>query len=63
LTDHGVYVRTGCFFGSLDEFIEAVDKKHGGGINGKEYRAAIEMIRTHAELWTPTAAEPQEGKE
>jgi len=63
ITDSGVYVRTGCFFGPLNEFIEAVEKTHGDGIHGKEYRAAIEMAKIHAELWTPTAAESPEGTE
>ena len=53
ITDCGVYVSTGCFFGTLDAFAEAVEKNHGGGVHGKEYRAAIEMIKAHAELWTP----------
>jgi len=53
LTDHGVYVRTGCFLGTLEKFAAAVDEKHKDSIHGAEYRAAIEMIKIHAELWTP----------
>ena len=53
LTDHGVRVRTGCFLGTLEMFAAAVDEKHKDSIHGAEYRAAIEMIKIHAELWTP----------
>ena len=56
LTDQGVYVRAGCFFGSVNAFAERVEKTYGDGTHGKEYRAAIELIRVHAELWTPETA-------
>ena len=53
ITDNGVFVKTGCFFGTLDEFAAAVSKEHGDNSHGKEYAAAIQMIKTHEELWTP----------
>ena len=53
LTDYGVYVRRGCFFGSIDEFRAAVDRKHGGGNHAREYRAAIALIEAHAAIWSP----------
>ena len=53
LTDYGVYVRRGCFFGSIDEFRAAVDRKHGGGDHAREYRAAIALIEAHAAIWSP----------
>lgn len=52
LTDHGLYVKTGCFFGTHDEFIEAVSKTHKGNENEREYRAALKLIEAHADLWT-----------
>ena len=52
LTDYGVYVRRGCFFGSIDEFRAAVDRKHGGGDHAREYRAAIALIEAHAAIWS-----------
>ena len=55
VTDQGVLVRAGCFFGSLDEFSSAVDKTHGDSVHGIEYATAIAMIDAHAELWTPAA--------
>ena len=53
VTNLGVRVRTGCFFGSLDEFRAAVAQTHGDGTHGREYAAAITMIEAHAALWTP----------
>ena len=53
LTDAGVYLRRGCWFGSIDEFEAAVTDKHGSNDHGQEYRAAIEMARAHATIWTP----------
>lgn len=51
LTDAGVKIAAGCFFGSLEEFRAAVTKTHEGGLHGREYAAAIQMIEVHAELW------------
>ncbi len=53
LTDQGVKVRAGCFFGSLDEFRAAVAKTHGNSNHGREYAAAITMIDAHAAIWYP----------
>jgi hypothetical protein len=53
LTDKGVMVRAGCFYGTLDEFSAAVEKTHGDSAHGKEYQMALLMIESHAALWTP----------
>ena len=53
LTDAGVYVRAGCFFGALAEFRSAVVTEHGDSEHGREYLAAIAMIGAHAAIWTP----------
>ena len=53
-TDAGVYVRAGCFFGSLADFRAAVADTHGDSIHGREYAAAIVMIEAHVAIWTPT---------
>jgi len=53
LTDAGVYVRAGCFWGALDAFISAVTATHGDGIHAQEYAVAITLIEMHAKLWTP----------
>ena len=52
-TDKGIKIKTGCFSGSLEEFEDAVKQNHGDNQHGKEYAAAISMIKTHAEIWKP----------
>ena len=51
LTNSGIMVRAGCWFGTLDSFQERVRSVHGNGQHGIEYEAAIVLIRAHAELW------------
>ncbi len=51
-TDHGVYVRAGCFFDTLAKFTAAVKETHGTNEHALEYKAAIAMIKTHAKLWS-----------
>lgn len=51
LTNIGVYVRTGCFFGTLDAFRAACIETHGESVHGREYATAITMIEAHADLW------------
>ena len=58
ITDAGVYVRAGCFWGTLDAFRRAVAETHGGGRHAREYHSAIALVEMHAELWTPTPPEP-----
>ena len=53
LTDQGIKVRAGCFFGTVDQFREKLSKEHGANDHAKEYNAAMELIRVHAELWAP----------
>lgn len=55
LTTDGVKLRTGCFFGTVDEFTAKLFKEHGDNIHAREYRAAIELIQCHTELWPPSA--------
>jgi hypothetical protein len=45
-TNVGIYVRTGCYAGTLQEFGEAVNNNHGDDQHGKDYAAAIVFIRT-----------------
>jgi hypothetical protein len=51
LTDAGIKVQTGCFDGTLEEFEAAVSRDHGDNKHGREYRAAVLLIRAHAEIW------------
>ncbi len=53
LTDKGLRLRAGCFFGDLSKFEAKLDTEHADGIHGREYRAALELIKVHAEIWTP----------
>ncbi len=53
VTDAGVMVRAGCFFGTRDGFEAAVNKTHGDSAHGREYVAALALIDAHARLWTP----------
>jgi predicted RNase H-like HicB family nuclease len=40
-----VMVKAGCFWGSLKDFSSAVKEKHAKDIHGKNYQAAIKMIK------------------
>jgi hypothetical protein len=55
ITDAGVYVRAGCWFGLLADFGKIVAAQHSNNVHGQEYTAAIAMIEAHARLWTPVA--------
>lgn len=44
-TEEGLYVRAGCFFDTLDAFAKAVNETHGDSTHGKNYTAAIALIR------------------
>ena len=59
ITDDGLRLRAGCFFGTIPEFEEKLQAEHGDNVHAREYRAALELIKAHAELWTPA---PEEGK-
>jgi hypothetical protein len=39
------WVSTGCFSGTIEKFLDAVEKKHGDNIYGKNYRMAIEFAK------------------
>lgn len=52
-TDKGLRLQAGCFFGTREEFVVKLDAEHGGNQHGKEYRAALALIDTHVQLWTP----------
>ena len=63
MTDAGVYLRTGCFFGSVDKFCAALKDEHGDSEHAHEYAAALELIACHARLWAPDAKETQPVEE
>lgn len=43
--DNGYFVRAGCFFGTLYEFVERVKKVHTGTKFEREYLAAVELAK------------------
>ena len=49
-TEKGIHLQTGCFSGSIEEFTAAVKKKHAKNEHGKEYLAALVLIKLHFKL-------------
>ena len=45
--DENVCVRCGCFSGTVDEFLAAVQKTHGDNRFGRECRIAAELAKAH----------------
>lgn len=43
--DGNMFVRAGCWFSSLDEFVERVKDAHGGTKYEKEYLAAVDLAK------------------
>ena len=56
LTDKGVRLLSGCFFGDIDTFRNKLEETHGDNDHAAEYRAALVLIKKHAEIWTPKEA-------
>ena len=53
ITDQGLRLRAGCFFGTRDEFVQSLNETHGDNIHAHEYTHALDMIDAHCEMWTP----------
>ena len=49
LTDGSIYVRCGCFSGSIEDFEAAVNQEHGADMYGGEYQAAIAFAKARHE--------------
>ena len=56
LTDKGVRLLSGCFFGDIETFRSKLEAEHGDNDHAAEYRAALALIEKHAEIWTPKEA-------
>ncbi len=54
LTEKGVYLRAGCFFGPVEEFREKLDGEHGDNVHAVEYRAALVLVEAHYNAWPAT---------
>ncbi|AEI71167.1 hypothetical protein [EBPR siphovirus 1] len=59
LTDKGVYLHAGCFFGTVAEFVARLEREHGTNKHWQEYSAALALIECHARLWTPDASQTE----
>jgi hypothetical protein len=53
VTDGGIYVRAGCWFGPPKDFKSRVAEKHKRSVHGREYAEAIKLIAAHGRLWKP----------
>ena len=53
ITNQGLRLRAGCFFGTRDEFAAKLNQTHGNNIHASEYTAALSLIDAHYELWVP----------
>src|SRR5574337_578147 len=53
ITDSGLRIRAGCFYGTKEQFIEKVKSDHGDTNHAKEYMAVVALIEKHAEISTP----------
>ena len=45
--DGAIWIKCGCFTETLDEFKAKVEETHGDNKFGREYKAAIELIKIH----------------
>ena len=48
--DRDIFVRCGCFAGSLKEFSEKVGETHGNSKYAKEYLACVEVAKIHFKI-------------
>ena len=53
ITDNGIFLKTGCFFGTVENFKSAIKNTHGDNIHAEEYTAALTLIETHVKIYTP----------
>jgi len=53
LTTKGVILKAGCFTGCVAEFEAKLGQEHVNNKHVTEYRAALVLVKAHAEIWTP----------
>jgi len=53
ITDNGIFLKTGCFFGTIENFKTALQNTHGNNTHAEEYTAALTLIETHVKIYTP----------
>lgn len=47
--DKQIFVKCGCFRGSIDDFVKAVKETHGGTKHEKTYMLAVELAKAQIE--------------
>lgn len=60
ITDSGLMIQAGCFYGTKAEFESKLANEHGNNVHGDEYRSALVLIGKHTELWIPVTTETLE---
>ena len=53
LTDRGVYLSLGSFFGTREQFAARFAARHHDNAHAEVYRAALALIEAHERLWMP----------
>ena len=59
LTEKGVFLRAGCFFGTAEEFRDKLQGEHGDNAHAIEYRAALVLVEAHYNAWPATVVEEE----
>ena len=59
LTEKGVFLRAGCFFGTVEEFRDKLQGEHGDNVHAVEYRAALVLVEAHYAAWPATVVEEE----
>ena len=59
LTEKGVFLRAGCFFGTMEEFRDKLQGEHGDNVHAVEYRAALVLVEAHYNAWPATVVEEE----
>ena len=57
LTEKGVFLRAGCFFGTVEAFRDKLQGEHGNNVHAVEYRAALVLVEAHYAAWPATVVE------
>ena len=59
LTEKGVFLRAGCFFGTVEAFRDKLQGEHGDNVHAIEYRAALVLVEAHYAAWPATVVEEE----
>ena len=57
LTEKGVFLRAGCFFGTVEAFRDKIQEEHGDNVHTIEYRAALVLVEAHYAAWPATVVD------